>query len=183
MLSVSGENHIQFTWIQHIIFTLMVPIYRTADRNVPTHILYSVRYVLWDIHCTLILTPGNNLVLTVIWMICVKVSFSFTWDFQLVHFGYVWIPAQHNTGQVFFSVLRGHSVVSSSPQRPMTSDFEGFLYQILCITLFSYLNSWDRASISVFNVECQTRDHRSIDRVLFAVVKRLMVMCKPTMKS
>ena len=111
MLSVSGENHIQFTWIQHIIFTLMVPIYRTADRNVPTHILYSVRYVLWDIHCTLILTPGNNLVLTVIWMICVKVSFSFTWDFQLVHFGYVWIPAQHNTGQVFFSVLRGHSVV------------------------------------------------------------------------
>ena len=29
---------------------------------------------------------------------------------------------------------------SSPPQRPMTSDFEGFLYQILSITLFSYLN-------------------------------------------
>ena len=27
-------------------------------------------------------------------------------------------------------VLRGHSVFSSPPQRPMTSDFEGFLYQI-----------------------------------------------------
>ena len=30
---------------------------------------------------------------------------------------------------------------SSPPQRPMTSDFEGFQYQILSITLFSYLNS------------------------------------------
>ena len=35
------------------------------------------------------------------------------------------------------SVLRGHSVFSSPPQRPMTPDFEGFLYQILSITLFS----------------------------------------------
>ena len=32
-------------------------------------------------------------------------------------------------------------VFSSQPQRPMTSDFAGFLYQILSITLFSYLNS------------------------------------------
>ena len=32
------------------------------------------------------------------------------------------------------SVLSGHSVFSSPPQRPMTSDFEGFLYQILSIT-------------------------------------------------
>ena len=39
------------------------------------------------------------------------------------------------------SVLCGHSVFSSPSQRPMTSDFEGFLYQILSITLFSYLNS------------------------------------------
>jgi len=38
----------------------------------------------------------------------------------------------------FFVVIR---VFSSPPQRPMTSDFEGFLYQILSITLFSYLNS------------------------------------------
>ena len=52
------------------------------------------------------------------------------------------------------SVLRGHSVFSSPPQRPMTSDFEGFLYQILSITLLSYLNLWERASISLFNVEC-----------------------------
>ena len=52
--------------------------------------------------------------------------------------------------QVFFcvrllSVLRGHSFFSSPPQRPMTSDFEGFLYQILSITLFS----WERGSISL----------------------------------
>ena len=52
------------------------------------------------------------------------------------------------------SVPRGHSVFSSPPQRPMTSDFEGFLYQILSIALFSYLNSLERASISLFNVEC-----------------------------
>ena len=45
------------------------------------------------------------------------------------------------------SVLRGHSGFSSPPQRPMTPDFEGFLYQILSIALFSYLNSWERASI------------------------------------
>jgi len=31
---------------------------------------------------------------------------------------------------------------------------EGFQYQILSITLFSYLNSWERASISLFNVQC-----------------------------
>ena len=37
------------------------------------------------------------------------------------------------------SVLGGHSVFSSPPQRPITSDFEGFLYQIVSITLFSYL--------------------------------------------
>ena len=38
---------------------------------------------------------------------------------------------------------------SSPPQRPMTSDFKGFLYQILSIQLLSYLNSWERASISL----------------------------------
>ena len=42
---------------------------------------------------------------------------------------------------VFFSVrllsvLRDHSVFSSPPQQPMTSDFEGFLSQILSITFF-----------------------------------------------
>ena len=52
------------------------------------------------------------------------------------------------------SVLRGRSFFSSPPQWPMTSDIEGFLYQILYITLFSYLNSRERASVSVFNGEC-----------------------------
>ena len=48
------------------------------------------------------------------------------------------------------SVLRGHSVFSSPPQRPMTSKFDGFLYQILSITFFNYLNSWEGASIFPF---------------------------------
>ena len=43
-----------------------------------------------------------------------------------------------------------HSVFSSPPQRLLTSDFDGFLYQILSIILFSYLNSWERASINPF---------------------------------
>ena len=47
---------------------------------------------------------------------------------------------------VFFSVrllsvLRGYSFFSFPPQRPMTSDFEGYLHQILSITLFSNLTS------------------------------------------
>ena len=33
------------------------------------------------------------------------------------------------------SVLRGHTVISSPPQQPMTPDFKGFLYQILSIIL------------------------------------------------
>ena len=62
-------------------------------------------------------------------------------------------------GRIFFfflflsvqllSVMRDHSVFSSPPQRPMTSDFEGLIYQILSITSFSYLNSSERASISL----------------------------------
>ena len=55
----------------------------------------------------------------------------------------------------FWLVLRGHLVFSSPPQQPMTSDFERFLCQILSITLVSYLNSWERASISLFNIECK----------------------------
>ena len=36
------------------------------------------------------------------------------------------------------SVLRDHSFFSSPPQRPMTSDFEGFLYKILSIIFLSF---------------------------------------------
>ena len=46
--------------------------------------------------------------------------------------------------KVFCDILYSNvisRVFSSPPQRPMTSDFEGFLYQILSITLFSYLDS------------------------------------------
>ena len=52
----------------------------------------------------------------------------------------------------FWVVIR---FFQSQPQRPMTSDFEGFLSQIVSITFLSYLNSPE--SISLFNVECQTR--------------------------
>ena len=50
------------------------------------------------------------------------------------------------------SVLRGHSFFSSrhNCQWPLT--WKDFLSQILSITLFSYLNSWERASISLLNV-------------------------------
>ena len=48
------------------------------------------------------------------------------------------------------SVLRGHSVFSSPPQRPMTSDFEGF--SIPDFIHYIYFNSWERASI--FPFEC-----------------------------
>ena len=51
------------------------------------------------------------------------------------------LPVLTHLFYIYFSVrlsfvLRGHSVLSSPPQRPMTSDFEGFLSQILSITLF-----------------------------------------------
>ena len=44
---------------------------------------------------------------------------------------------------LFFYLLRGHSIFSSPPQRPTTSDFEGFFYpRFYPLHLFSYLNSW-----------------------------------------
>ena len=51
------------------------------------------------------------------------------------------------------SVLRGHAFFSSLPQRPMTSNFEGFsIPDCIHYIYFSYLNSWERASI--FPFEC-----------------------------
>ena len=51
------------------------------------------------------------------------------------------------------SVLRGYSFFSSPPQGPMTSDFEGFsIPDIYPLHSFSYLSSWERASI--FPFEC-----------------------------
>jgi len=41
-------------------------------------------------------------------------------------------------------------LLSVLSQRPMTSDFEGFLSQSLSITFFKYLNYWERVSISLF---------------------------------
>ena len=48
-----------------------------------------------------------------------------------------------------------HSFFSSPPQRPMTSDFEGFtIPDCIHYIYFSYLNSWERASIFPLNVQC-----------------------------
>ena len=55
------------------------------------------------------------------------------------------------------SVLCGHSVFPSPPQRPMNSDFKGFSipdFIHYIFIYFSYLNSWERASISLFNFQC-----------------------------
>ena len=43
-------------------------------------------------------------------------------------------------------------VFSSPPHRPMTSDFERFLYQILSITLFSYLYSLKKEPVFPFSM-------------------------------
>ena len=50
------------------------------------------------------------------------------------------------------SVLLGHSVFSSPPQRPMTSDFEGFSIQLLSIT-FIFLSKFLRKS-QYFPFQC-----------------------------
>ena len=50
------------------------------------------------------------------------------------------------------SVLHGHLFFSSPPQQSMTSDIEDFLFRFYPLHLFSYLNSWERASI--FPFEC-----------------------------
>ena len=48
---------------------------------------------------------------------------------------------------------RGHSFFSSPRQWLMTFDFKEFLSQILSITILSYLNSEEQASISFFSVK------------------------------
>ena len=45
-------------------------------------------------------------------------------------------------------------IFSSPPKRPMASDIKVFLSQSVSITLLPYLNTWERASISLFDVEC-----------------------------
>ena len=48
------------------------------------------------------------------------------------------------------SVLRGQSFFSSPPQRPMTSDFEGFSMPDLIHYIIFYLNSWEMLSLKCF---------------------------------
>ena len=63
------------------------------------------------------------------------------------------------------SVLRGHSFFSSPPQRPMTSDFEGFsIPDFIHYILFTYLNSWERASI--FPFECSVLNKGTTGSIL-----------------
>ena len=71
---------------------------------------------------------------------------------------------KHLVSFLFFSVwllsvLRGHSFFPSPPQRPMTSDFEEFLFQILSITFFLTILILEKEpEFPFFNVECQTRE-------------------------
>ena len=56
---------------------------------------------------------------------------------------------------LFLLVLRGYSgFFNPHHNGQMKSDFERYRSQILSITILSYLNFWERGSISLFNVEC-----------------------------
>ena len=71
-------------------------------------------------------------------MVCPSTNMSWTTIGQrnhVVFFCFVFLFFGGVFSVQLLSVLRGHSVFPSPPQRPMTSDFEGFLYQILSITL------------------------------------------------
>ena len=76
------------------------------------------------------------------------------------------------------SVLRGHSFFSSPPQRPMTSDFEGFLSHILFITLFSYLNSWERASISLLMFSAKQGNYLVPFYNVFGMTRSSRIRCQ-----
>ena len=63
------------------------------------------------------------------------------------------------------AVLRGHSVFSSSPQRTMTSDFEGFsIADFIHYIYFPIFNSWERASI--FPFECSVLNKGTTGTIL-----------------
>ena len=68
------------------------------------------------------------------------------------------------TGWFFFSVrllsvLHGHSVFSSPPQRPMTSDFEGFsIPDFIHYIYFPILILEKEPVFSLLNAECQTME-------------------------
>ena len=62
---------------------------------------------------------------------------------------------QKNVDVWLLSVLRGHSVFSSPPQRPMTSDFEGFSIQdFIHYIYFPILIPEKEPVFSLFNVQC-----------------------------
>ena len=74
--------------------------------------------------------------------------------FYFLNFGVVVVVFLGGFSVRLLSVLRGHSVLSSPPLRPMTSDFEGFstpdfIHYIFFPIFFPYLNSKERASISL----------------------------------
>ena len=57
-----------------------------------------------------------------------------------------WLVVDNN----FVSVLRGHSVYASPPQRPMTSDFEGFsipyFIHYIYVNIYKILNNTHKQS-------------------------------------
>ena len=71
---------------------------------------------------------------------------------------YMYIASDIFKKKLAFNFCRFCMVIrffSSPPQRPMTSDFERIFYpRFYPLHLFCYINSWERASISLFNGQC-----------------------------
>ena len=80
-------------------------------------------------------------------------------DFELI------VCISHIFSVRLLSVLCGHSVFSFPPQRPKTSDFEAFsIPDFIHYIYFSYLNSWDRASL--FPFECSVLNKGTTGTIL-----------------
>ena len=74
-----------------------------------------------------------------------------------------------------FSVLHGHSVFSSPPHRPMTTDFEGFLSQILFITSLVWRGPWLGIEPGTSRTRCQHSTTRlSRRRYFWRVISQLL---------
>ena len=103
------------------VFTSLVPKVDTHSRSQKTHLQYSVSTPFWSFQNALQNAGSKNISLFFFFL-----AFDFCRFCVVIRF----FHPRHNV------------------QWPPTS--KDFLYQILSITLFSYLNSWKRASIFPF---------------------------------
>ena len=103
------------------VFTSLGPKVDTHSRSQKTHLQYSVSTPFWSFQNALQNAGSKKISLFFFFL-----AFDFCWFCVVIRF----FHPRHNG------------------QWPPTS--KDFLYQILSITLFSYLNSWERASIFPF---------------------------------